>query len=191
MEYPGNLPVLATKFADLLESYQTRGIAVSYHVGNHDPWHSTFFMKRLNGNLYQAPLTREIYTKKTYLSHGDEASSNNFRGRVARYFMRSTFWYRVYTTLLPSGIGQKIPTWISRKYAGLNPRQETIDSLRYAAHEILNTSEVDLVLFGHAHQSACELTSDGQYINAGSWLLNRSYVEISEQSVDVRLYSKQ
>jgi len=191
MEYPNKTSAIASQFADLLRNYQAKGITVSYHVGNHDPWHSTFFKEQLNDNLFLAPVKREIYSKKAYLSHGDEASSRNIRGRVSRYFMRSNFWYRVYTTVLPAGIGQRIPAWISRKYAGLTPRQETIDDLKYAAHEILNMSEVDLVLFGHAHQSVSELTFDGHYINTGSWLLNRSYVEISEQSVDVRLYSDQ
>ena len=191
MEYPNDISMLTTQFANLLKSYQKQGITVSYHVGNHDPWHSTFFRRQLNDNLFLAPVKREIYTKRAYLSHGDEVSSYTLRGRVARYFMRSPFWYRLYTMILPPDVGQKIPAWISRKYAGLSPRQETIDGLKYPAFEILNTSDFDLVLFGHAHQSASELTSDGQYINTGSWLLNRSYIEISEQSVTVRLYSNQ
>ena len=191
MEYPSNISGYALQFSGLLKTLLKKGINVSYHVGNHDPWHSSFFSGILGNNLYFAPVRRKLSSRQAYLSHGDEASTYNYRGRIARYFMRSTFWYRTYTTVLPSTAGQKIPAWISRKFAGLEPRQKTIDNLKYAAHEILGNSNVDLVLFGHAHQSVSELTSDGQYVNTGSWLLSRSYVEISEESVNIRLYSNE
>lgn len=191
MEYPDKVTSIAIQFAGFVARIQSMGITVSYHVGNHDPWHSSFFVNRLDGKLFRSPARRELCSRRAYLSHGDETVPRPLSGRIARYFMRNQLWYRAYTMILPSSLGQRIPAWVSRKYAGLEPRPATVQALRNAALEILDASEIDLVVFGHAHQTASELTASGQYVNSGSWLLSRSFIEIKKDSVRIRLFEKE
>ena len=189
MEFVGRLPDIAVKMVELIDELQSKGILVSYHVGNHDPWHKSFFYDRLEGRLYHAPQTRQIGERLVYLSHGDEADEYSVFGRFARRIMRSEWSYRLYTSVIPYKWGQQLPQFLSRKYAGLAPESATIKALHLAGLEVLNASEIDLVLFGHAHQSTTDVSVNGQYVNTGSWLLNRSYVELTEDSVRVRLFN--
>jgi UDP-2,3-diacylglucosamine hydrolase len=189
LEFENNISDITREISEVIVGLQSRDIRVSYHVGNHDAWHKNYFDKLLHGRLYRKPHTRRIGSRKVYLSHGDEAEKYSLSGRIIRQIMRSDLSFKLYTALLPSKMGQRIPQQISRKKAGLAPESSTIEALYLAALEILDSSDVDLVIYGHAHQSSTDVSIGGQYINTGSWLLNRSYVELTEDSVRVRLYN--
>jgi UDP-2,3-diacylglucosamine hydrolase len=189
LEFENNIPDITREVGELLKDLQSRDIRVSYHAGNHDAWHKTYFDELLHGRLYRKPHTRKIGSRKVYLSHGDEAEKYSLSGRFFRQIMRSDLSFKMYTSLLPSKIGQRIPQQISRKKAGLSPDSSTIEALHLSAREILDFSDIDLVIYGHAHQSSTDVSVGGQYVNTGSWLLSRSYVELTEDSVRVRLYN--
>ena len=189
IEFTGNLPEIAIRFSTLIADMQSIGIAVSYHVGNHDPWHKNYFDKQLDGRLYRKPRTRRIGKRMVYLSHGDESETRSIFGSLARSIMRSDLSFTLYTALLPNRFGQRLPQWVSRKFSGLGPDPTTIQALHLSGLEILDSTDVDLVIYGHAHQSTTDISIGGQYVNTGSWLLSRSYAELTNDSIQIKLYS--
>lgn len=177
MEYRLRIDSEVSYLRPVVVEAKSRNVTLSYHVGNHDPWHLDFFEDQLGFNLVTQPLIRMLFGRQVYLSHGDEEDVRGFRSRFARHLMRTPIYYNLYR-LIPSRAGQAIPRWVSRKYADPRPNELTIDRLKVAASKILKSEKIDCVIFGHSHQQTHVADRNGDYFNTGSWFIDLSYLEI-------------
>ncbi|GMQ81140.1 MAG: hypothetical protein BMS9Abin05_0571 [Rhodothermia bacterium] len=187
MEYKSKIDPEVSYLRSIVDEARSQNVSLSYHVGNHDPWHLDYMEDRLGFNLVTRPLVRTLSGRQVYLSHGDEEDVRGFRSRFARHLMRTAIYYNLYR-LLPAGIGQTLPRWISRKYADPRPNAYTIERLKIAASDILESKKVDCVIFGHSHQQSHSTFRTGDYFNSGSWFIDLSYLEILQDTVVPRCW---
>jgi len=182
MEYESRIDSEVSHLRPIVDEARSQNVSLSYHVGNHDPWHLSFMEDQLGIKLVTRPLVRTLSGRQVYLSHGDEEDVRGFRSRFARHLMRTAIYYNLYR-LLPARIGQAIPRWISRKYADPRPNEATIERLKVAASDILESKQIDYVIFGHSHQQSHNTFRTGEYFNTGSWFIDLSYLEIMPNTV--------
>lgn len=185
MEYKSRIDSEVCFLRPIVEEARSQNVSLSYHVGNHDPWHLNFMESQLGFKLVTKPLQRSLHGRQVYLSHGDEEDVRGLRSKLFRHLMRTDVYYKMYR-LLPAKIGQTIPRWISRKYADPRPNSSTIEHLRRAASDILESNQVDCVIFGHSHQQSLDSFQNGDYFNTGSWFIDLSYLEILPNKIERR-----
>lgn len=190
MEYPKVTDSRVTLLRPLLEELQFRNVIVTYHVGNHDPWHLTFFQSEFGITVLHAPTQRTINRRNYYLSHGDKEANRGLVVRISRHFMRSPIYYLLYRKVLPAQMGQELPRFVSRKYASLHANNDTIRKLQKAASQILLSDEIDIVIMGHCHEQSKEAFFGGHYYNSGSWYVDLSYLEIRPNTVVLKKWKQ-
>ena len=178
LEYRNQPDPIVDRVRPLFHLLASEGIQISYHVGNHDPWHLTYFETEFGISVETEPLTRDIESKRIYFSHGDEEDHQRIRTRVGRHFMRRRIYYWLYRTFLPRNFGQALPKIMSRHFEAGQLRTKTIEALSEASNRILDEGSADVVIFGHSHFQ-CEMNwESGSYFNSGSWFDDLSYLEI-------------
>lgn len=190
MEYPKVTDSCVTLLRPLFEELQFRKVIVTYHVGNHDPWHLTCFQSEFGITVLHAPIRRTVNRRNYYLSHGDKEANRGLYTRIARHFMRSPVYYRLYRKVLPAQMGQDLPRWVSRKYASLHVNNDTVRTLQGAASQILLSEEIDIVIMGHCHEQSKETLLGGHYYNSGSWYVDLSYLEIRPNTVILKKWKE-
>jgi UDP-2,3-diacylglucosamine hydrolase len=188
MEYPHRIQPEYLLFRPIIVFLRDRNIPVMYIAGNHDPWHLDFFRDVARVNLKLHAILRPVCGINTYLSHGDEFDVLTLRSRLARRVMRSRLAFHLYRWTFPARFGQQLPGWVSRKYGNPDPNSRTVSALREAASDLLLEDDIDRVIMGHSHQSCHLSIPEGNYVNAGSWFVDGSFVEVSRKGAQVRKY---
>lgn len=183
LEYPDSVQSIALLMQPVFQGLLDNNISVHYHVGNHDPWHLSFFSETIGIPVYSKPVIREIDGLSIYFSHGDEEDIGGRMSRGIRQIIRSGFSYRLYRFVLPARFGQWLPEWVSRGHSSSIVKLQTAVNLAGGAGRILRSTDCEVVIFGHSHQQLRSKTSDGLYINTGSWFVDGSYVEITSDSI--------
>jgi len=183
MEYPGRREPVIDVFSPVLELPALRDVRISYHVGNHDPWHLTYFRDAFGVLVIRRPVVRKLAGRETYLSHGDEEDAGGPWSRVLRHFMRQDFYFWLYRTVIPAPFGQKLPRFVSQKWGRTGVRDETVFALRTAARRIVDAGIAEVVVFGHSHRQEEVNWQDGSYLNVGSWFEDLSYLEVWPNSI--------
>ena len=183
LEYPNTTVPAVEIIRPLLEELLFRNVIVTYHVGNHDPWHLSFFKTEFAISVVEGSVKRIVNRRHVYLSHGDKEAKRGLGASISRHFMRTPIYYRIYRWVLPAKIGQRLPEWVSRKYANPQINRRTVQSLRAAAARILHSEDIDTVIMGHCHEQSDENMLGGHYYNSGSWFVDLSYLEIRPNTV--------
>lgn len=183
LEYPNSVQSTALQLVPVIRGLLDRRIAVHYHVGNHDPWHLSFFSETIGIPVYFQPVVREIGGRSIYFSHGDEEDIGGRLSRGIRQIVRSGFSYRLYRLVLPARLGQWLPEWVSRRHSSSMVKLKTVIDLAGGAGRILRSTGCDALIFGHSHLHVRSETSDGLYVNTGSWCVDGSYVEITSEGI--------
>jgi UDP-2,3-diacylglucosamine hydrolase len=162
-----------------------RGVRFHFVCGNHDFWAGMFLREHLRFEIHPATLTLELGGKRVRFVHGDGINPSDAGYRVYKRIARSRVVVWLFGLLHPDwamGLAQKIAR-TSRKYK--TPKDPATGSevkpLREYARRVLEAGEADVVVCGHSHYPVREEFTTprgtGIYINAGDWLLHRSYVE--------------
>ena len=188
LEYPRSIQAVADMVAPLFRTLIERGVDVHYHIGNHDLWHLDHFSIRVGVHLHQKPVVRVLFDRRYYFSHGDEEDLGRGLARLAQQIMRHPLSYRLYRMILPANLGQALPEWVSRCFATSESKLATMQSLLVASEAVLKSDDIDVVVLGHSHSVTRIETTDGTYLNTGSWWLKRSFLEISPSGDRLRIW---
>jgi len=183
MEYPGRPDPVVEILRQVIELPSLRGVRFSYHVGNHDAWHLSYFEDAFGIRVFHEPVVRQFSGRDTYLSHGDEEDAGRLWSRILRHFMREDLYFRLYRTLIPAFLGQRLPRFVSRKWGRSTVREETALALRGAARRILQSGAAEVVVFGHSHRQEEMNWQEGCYYNVGSWFEDLSYLQVWPNSI--------
>ncbi len=163
----------------------SRGIDVTYIVGNHDFYPGPVFENYLGVHIAYHPLRINLNDQNVYVSHGDEINSCDrgyrflkgvLRNPLAQLFFRgipaSWAWY----------IG-RLTSDTSRKYTD-QEKEGIPDDIYSRFLEDRKAEGVDVVIHGHTHQPVQRTVETGkgklQLINSGHWFGPGYFVEYRE-----------
>ncbi|WP_243664081.1 UDP-2,3-diacylglucosamine diphosphatase [Rhodothermus marinus] len=151
IEYRYLVPRGFVRFQALLADWTTRGIPVTYVVGNHDPWHRDYFEQELGVRVLHEATVVPLLGHRVFLDHGDLAIARPL-ARVLRRLLRHPVPVWFYRTLLPGDLGlalaRRVTQWRPER---LNP--VTVERLRCYARRVLQEKRADVVVLGHSHQA--------------------------------------
>jgi len=181
----GYFPVLK-KLADLNEA----GCRLIFIAGNHDFWFGNFLKSYLNCEVYLDNFTETIDNTKVFVAHGDLYTSNDFRYKLFRNLLRHPIVRFLFSILHPE-IALKIGRLISRTSRARNPLPDNNETLRTNGLDRFAASlasSYDLIVMGHSHTPKQKNINNAIYINTGDWVINSSYVLMSDGKVELLHY---
>ena len=162
-----------------------RGSKVYYVVGNHDIVFEHFLSDW--GSFALAPfLNIESGKRRLRVEHGH--LYDPFFVRYPRLYEWCTWLGGVFLHVSPSFY----KLWIAwERWRGLQREKKGIrgePQAFYQAAQELADRGFDTVIFGHTHHAGQVQAKNWQYFNAGSWMLEPSYVKIEQGKVELCRY---
>ena len=174
-------PKVVTMWGALVEDLRARGAAVTFFSGNHDRWHIGTIRAITGKEPARGPQSLSLDGLRCVVSHGDEADALSAAARLVKRISEQRWAAALYRCVLPFGLAQGLASLASRTFASGTVQQETVNALRAEATRSLDGGDVDLVVFGHAHQAEGSPHGHGAYMNTGDWFRNRTFVRLHEQ----------
>ena len=193
-EYRSVIPRGFTRTIGALAALADAGITVEYVVGNHDFGHRDFFEQEIGAHVYFHDLERTIAGRRCYISHGDGKAFNDTGYRILKRVLRAPLSNALFRFIHPD-VGIGTAAYASRRsrdhtaqknYDGEMPGES--DGL-YAFAERKIAEGYDLVVMGHSHSPRRTDLPGGTYVNLGTWLNDRSYLVLDNQTLDLRRFA--
>jgi len=185
LEYRHLIPRGFVRFQATLAHWHELGIPVYYLLGNHDPWHLSYFKEELGVQIIPEQLLTTHYQHRLLFTHGDrllveEGFRHTFKG-----WIRKPWVYALYRGLLPADTGIALAHLVSKRFGKKELDGTRIVQLREKAKILLQRHAIDGVIMGHSHAPALEKMAHGFYLNPGYWgdeqtyaLLDRDHVQL-------------
>jgi UDP-2,3-diacylglucosamine hydrolase len=183
-EYRSVIPRGHTRILGALSSLVDSGVPVLLMGGNHDWWGGDFLTTEIGVEFLQKPTVLELQGRKTLLAHGDGVGSGDLGYRLLRLVLRGAPTRFAFRWLHPD-----VGAWVARRVSvtGAHPggnsakqaaRSEFLE--RWATDKLAASPDLDLVVLGHTHVPVLKEVFPGRhYLNAGDWLVNKSYAVLS------------
>jgi len=183
-EYRSVIPRGYTRVLGALSSLVDSGVPVLLMGGNHDWWGGDFLTTEIGVDFLREPTVLDLQGTKTLLAHGDGLGSGDLGYRILRYVLRGSLTRFAFRWLHPD-----VGAWVARRVsttgthpAGSREKQEARSQFleRWAVDQLTSSPEIDLVILGHTHAPCLREVFPGRhYLNAGDWLVNKSYAVLS------------
>ena len=179
-EYRSVIPRGHTRVLGALSALVDAGIPVILVGGNHDWWGGDFLTQEIGVEFLTEPTVLDLHGRRTLLAHGDGLGSGDLGYRMLRLILRGSFTRFAFRWLHPD-----LGAWIARRVSktGVHPegpswkqiaRSEYLE--QWATRKLKERSDLDLVVLGHTHVPLLVEVDPGRhYLNAGDWILNKSY----------------
>ncbi len=179
IEYRHLVPKVGARLTGLLADWADRGAEILYLAGNRDPWHIDFFETEIGVQIVPKSITLGAFGQRISISHGDEHAYTNRLSLRFESIVRAPWAARLYRMGLPGDSGFALARWASRTFGtdGI-PDPVVARDLSAAAYHQLEATDADVVVFGHSHREALEVTPHGTYINLGYWFGARTFARI-------------
>ena len=173
IEYRHLVPKGFVRFQAHLARWADAGLPITYLIGNHDPWHRSYFETEL-GVTVATTVHPTHRGAQLHITHGDAATSDGVADNWVRNTLRHPLPVGLYRTLLPGDIGMALARWVNRRFHHKATREPVTRALRNHARHLLRTTETDGVVLAHTHVPALHRWPEGVYLNTGSWHDSRS-----------------
>ena len=173
-----------------LANLRDAGTEILYVAGNHDCWGGTVLRDDVGVQYEVGAWEGSIGGWRVRVEHGDGLRETEDRKyRMVRPIMRSRLAIGLFRRLHPD-FATRLATGssnASRTYAA----RDGGAGLRSIAHaRLASEPELDVVVYGHSHVAALERVNAAQvFANAGSWLDAPTYIELTEQSIELLRWS--
>jgi UDP-2,3-diacylglucosamine hydrolase len=136
---------------------------------------------------------RNIAGRRCYIAHGDGKAYNDTGYLILKRVLRARVSNALFRFLHPD-IGIGTAAYASRRSRDYTA-QKNYDGERSGESDGLYTfagrkiqEGYDLVVMGHSHSPRREDLPGGTYINLGTWLNDRSYLVLDENTLDLRRF---
>ena len=158
------------------------GVPVTFLGGNHDWWGGPCLAEEIGVSFHRVPVRTSLAGRSAYIAHGDGLGRGDYGYRVASGILRSRVFRRVFRWLHPD-LGGRLATFLSRTEShegrpgeGNLQRATALEAL--AVRKLEGDETLDIVLFGHTHVAAVVEVAGRYYVNAGTWMHERSYAVV-------------
>lgn len=176
-----------------LANIREAGCRIVYISGNHDFWFNGFLDRELGFELYSDQYAMTADGRKLLFTHGDLYTVNDLRYKLFRRFIRMSA-IRLAFDLLHPDLALTIGAAMSRssrlrKVSDVLKRRKG-NGLKTWARAQITKNKADIVIMGHNHDPEIIPIGEGCYANAGDWLKNYSYLEITDGIIELK-YNKE
>jgi len=175
-----------------LSTFTEAGIPVHVFTGNHDLWLSDYLEKEIGVKVYKKPVRKTIDGQVFLLGHGDGLGPEDHGYKFLKKILSNKVNQWLFARIHPNtGLG--LMKYFSRKSREGNkesPKFLGADKewlVQYCERKI-ETEHYDYFIFGHRHLPIDYELSNGQsrYINCGEWLTQNTYVEFSNNKLELK-----
>ncbi|MDZ4700509.1 MAG: UDP-2,3-diacylglucosamine diphosphatase [Rhodothermales bacterium] len=183
IEYRHLVPKGGVRLLGLLADWVDAGRRVTYVLGNHDPWHLTYFHDELGVQIVRADVHLDLGDTPAYLAHGDQFGSRVPLYAALKAALRHPAPVWLYRNLLPADLGARLARGVLRRIHTdvINPA--VIRALREKAHRTLTDTPARLVVMGHSHVPEIQRWPEGVYVNTGCWRTSRTLAILDESGI--------
>ena len=177
--------------ADLVDS----GMRIRYMGGNHDFWAGSFLRDEIGIELLDGPQVTAVGGRRTFLAHGDGLGSGDHGYKALKRIIRSAPAVHGFRFLHPDYSARLIDviSRTERKHLlnRTSPDEPSVGILEAFARRLLNDDEsLQLVLLGHSHYpDLIEIGEDRHYLNAGDWMTEFTWGEVSPDGVTLNRWN--
>jgi len=185
-EYGSVVPRGHTRVLGALSTLVDSGVPVLLMGGNHDWWGGTYLTQEIGVEFLQEPSVLNLEGTKTLLAHGDGLGPGDLGYRLLRSVLRGAPTRFLFRWLHPDA-----GAWIARRVSktGTHPGGPSEKQMarskfleQWASERLFSSPDLDLVVLGHTHVPVLkELFPGRYYLNAGDWLVNKSYGVLSRE----------
>ena len=175
IEYHHLIPKGFARFQGLLADWADAGIPITYLVGNHDPWHQSYFETEIGVVVEHEFAIVTHHGKRLYLAHGDGIVTSSRWKAWMKSWLRHPVPVWIYRHVLPGDVGMSLARLVNSTFGKRKIDHALVDGLRRHARGILPKTRVDAVIFGHSHYSELSTWPEGQYLNTGYWHETRTF----------------
>lgn len=162
------------------------GVEILWIAGNHDCWGGEILREDVGVSYMVGPWEGTIAGWKARIEHGDGLRDREDRGyRIIRPIMRHPLAIRAFRMLHPdwaTGLAQGSSN-ASRTYRA---RDEGRGLRGIATRQLMTSKGLDLLVYGHSHVAALEMTeAGGVFANAGSWLDAPTFLRVTDEAIEL------
>lgn len=183
-EYRSVIPRGHTRILGALSALVDSGVPVILMGGNHDWWGGDFLTTEIGVDFLQEPTVLELQGKKTLLAHGDGLGSGDLGYRFLRSVLRGAAARLAFRWLHPD-VGARVARRVSK--TGLETEGQLEKQMARAAfleswaiEQLSAAPDLHMVVLGHTHLPVLrEVFPARYYLNAGDWLVHKSYAVLS------------
>lgn len=193
-EYKRAIPKGFVRLQGKIAELTDRGIPIHVFTGNHDMWIFDYIPKELGVSLYREPITREFFGKNYFIGHGDGLGPGDKGYKFIKKVFASKVSQWFFARLHPNfGI------WLAEKSSKTSRAHTGTSDEKYHGDEnewlfqfcqdTLKSEHYDYFIFGHRHLPLeKEVGENSVYINLGEWINYRTYLEVSEDKVELKTW---
>lgn len=191
-EYRKAVPKGYTRLLGKLAEFVDSGIPVHVFMGNHDLWYRDYFPTEIGATVHDRPETRQMFGRTFFLAHGDGLGPGDTGYKFIRKIFVNPAAQWAFHRLHPNfGIG--LADYFSRRSRNAPNRKDKEDfgekefMLIFSREHLRQHPEIDYFVFGHRHFPKVHEFEPGKYyVNLGDWITHFTYLEVSEQGVELR-----
>ena len=181
-EYRSAIPRGHVRVLGAIAEVVDAGVPVTFLGGNHDWWGGPCLAEEIGVSFHRAPVRTSLAGRNAYIAHGDGLGRGAYGYWVASGILRSRVFRRVFRWLHPD-LGGRLATFLSRterheRRPGEGNRQRARALEALAVRKLERDETLDIVLFGHTHVAAVVEVAGRYYVNAGTWMRERSYAVV-------------
>ena len=171
-----------------LAALRQAGVAFEAFGGNHDRWGGSFWSRDLGVPFHREGAELTLAGRRSWVTHGDGLTETKLGGRIIHRVTRHPITIGTFRALHPD-----LGFWLANRLSGgLAEGNRTPDAMdraaaaqeRYARDLLDRRPELALVLMAHTHRARLVEHRPGRfYLNAGQWMIDRSYAVIEEGGI--------
>jgi len=189
-EYSMVIPKAFFETLHKLKMLTEKNTKLIYISGNHDFVFKDFFQVYLKAEVYNNDYVFICGGKKYFVSHGDEYTTNDLQYHMLKGIMRSDISHKLFGLLHPD-LGLRTGKFMSRSSKNFRKSRKSLERQEKGLIDFSNLlfeQGYDYTIMGHIHNPRMIELEKGTYINLGDWISFYSYLEITDQKVELRYW---
>lgn len=183
------IPRPAFRILAALADLREAGTDILWVAGNHDCWGGDVLRDDVGVTYHVGPWEGSLAGWRARVEHGDGLRVvEDRRYRALRAVLRNPLAVRAFRWI-PADVASRLATSSSHVSRHSGQRDGGAGLRRIALGYLNAPSGPDLVVFGHSHVRTLERTpTGGVYANPGSWLDEPTYLRITPERIEMRLW---
>ena len=170
-----------------LAELRDAGVEVLWVAGNHDCWGGEILREDVGVEYVIGPWEGSVAGWKVRVEHGDGLRDREDRGyRMIRPIMRHPLAIRAFRLIHPDW-ASRLAHGSSNASRNYRARDEGRGLRGYAQRQLAQSTDLDLLVYGHSHVATLEKMESGNVFgNAGSWLDAPTFLRVTDEAIELR-----